>query len=155
VTRFFDLSLLADQSLVQAGWVESVPDDLLQATVRLLQQGSAGRAQVRPQVEVQWSFEPTRGIATVRREGRVTLLMVLVRGEEPELLATWLAELRKAPPIRTLHGDDPEAFEIVRRMPYRPFSASVLLPEGTREEQKPLVDFGRALAMAFFSAQWS
>jgi hypothetical protein len=91
----------------------------------------------------------------VRVQGRVTLLSIAIASEEPsELLELWLAQLRAMPSLKLLNAADPMAFEIIRRLRERPISASVLLPEGSREENKDLLDLQRAVSFSLLSARW-
>jgi hypothetical protein len=151
--RIFDLTLLADQSLVQAAWV--LPEDLLHlpAAVEVLKTGSVGRAPLMGR-ELQWNAQPGQAISTMRVEGRVTLLSIALAGEGGELLELWIASLRAMPSIRLVNANEAHAFEIIRRVRERPLSASVLLPEGSREEQKELLDLQRSVSFALLSAQW-
>ena len=154
VDRFFELTLLADQSLVQAGWVQA---GAVEAAARLLARGPAGRGPTPlAGISLKWSFEPGLGLATYFKEGRMLLLSLLLGGaaREPEALDLWMDGLRGAPPVKQVNGDDPEAFEIFRRLRDRPLCASVLLPEGSREECKALLDFHRGVAAALFNARW-
>ena len=159
VERFFELVLLADQSLVQAGWVELATAPSRDAATSLLSSGPVGRAELPlPKTALKWTFEPQLGITTAFVNGHMTLLSALLGSpaspREPEMLAAWMAGLRGAPPVKQINGDDPEAFEIFRRMRERPLCASVLLPEGSREDCKDLLDFHRGVASAFFTARW-
>jgi hypothetical protein len=159
VERFFELVLLADQSLVQAGWVAVRDVPALDAAAKLLAAGPAGRAELPlPGVSLKWTFEPQLGISTAYKDGRMMLLSVLLgtpaSPNEPQMLSLWMDGLRGAPPVKQVNGDDPEAFEIFRRVRERPLCASVLLPEGTRDECKALVDFHRGVAAALFTAKW-
>jgi hypothetical protein len=151
--RIFDLTLLADQSLVQAAWV--LPEDLLHvpAAVEVLKTGSVGRAPLLGR-ELQWNAQPGQAISTMRVEGRVTLLSIALAGEGVELLDLWIASLRSMPSIRLVNANEAHAFEIIRRVRERPLSASVLLPEGTREEQKELLDLQRSVSFSLLNAHW-
>jgi hypothetical protein len=154
IEKLFELTLLADQSLVQAAWV--LPADLLHIppVVEVLRRGSEGRAELLGR-ELQWSAQPGQAISTVRVQGRVTLLSIAIASEEPsELLELWLAQLRAMPSLKLLNAADPMAFEIIRRLRERPISASVLLPEGSREENKDLLDLQRAVSFSLLSARW-
>ena len=73
---------------------------------------------------------------------------------ETEMLDLWMQGMRAAPPVKQLNGGDPEAFEIFRRIRERPLAASVLLPEGSREDARELLDFHRGVAAALFTARW-
>lgn len=154
IEKLFELTLLADQSLVQAAWV--MPSDLLHIpdVVSLLKQGPEGRGPLSGR-ELQWSAQPGQAISTVRVQGRVTLLSIaLCDSGASELLELWLAQLRAMPSLKLLNAGDPMAFEIIRRIRERPLSASVLLPEGTREENKALLDLQRAVSFSLLSARW-
>jgi hypothetical protein len=160
VERFFEVVLLADQSLVQAGWVGLADVGAREPAAKLLASGPTGRADLPlPGVSLKWTFEPQLGITTAFTGARMTLLSVLLGSpaspREGEMLGLWVSMLRSAPPVKQLNGDDPEAFEIFRRVRDRPLAASVLLPEGSREECKALVDFHRGVAAALFTAKWS
>lgn len=156
----FELTLLADESLVQAGWQEPPTAALLAPAVKLLSQGPTGRAPLPlpGAPELQWSAAPGRAITSVRLEGRVVLVGVALHGtdasEESALLELWLAALRDTPAIQKLHGTETQAFEVFRVMKDRPLCAAVLFPEGTLEEQKALVDLHRAIAWALVTARW-
>jgi hypothetical protein len=153
IERIFDLTLLADQSLVQAAWV--LPEDLrhVEDAVEVLKAGSIGRAPLMGR-ELQWNAQPGAAISTMRLEGRVTLLSIALMREGGELLDLWISSLRAMPSIRMVNANDANAFEIIRRVRERPLSASVLLPEGTREEQRELLDLQRSVSFALLSAQW-
>jgi hypothetical protein len=154
IEKLFELTLLADQSLVQAAWV--LPADLLHIpeVVKVLRQGPSGRADLLGR-ELQWNAQPGEAISTVRVQGRVTLLSIALGGSEPsELLDLWLTQLRAMPSLKLLNAADPMAFEIIRRIRERPLSASVLLPEGTREENKDLLNLQRAVSFSLLSARW-
>jgi hypothetical protein len=154
IEKLFELTLLADQSLVQAAWV--LPADLLHVpeVVEVLRQGPVGRAPLLGR-ELQWNAQPGQAISTVRFEGRVNLLSIaLTASEPPDLLDLWLAQLREMPSLKLLNAADPLAFEIIRRIRERPLCASVLLPEGTREESKDLLDLQRTISFSLLSARW-
>ena len=154
IEKLFELTLLADQSLVQAAWV--LPADLLHVpeVVEVLRRGPSGRAPLAGR-ELQWNAQPGQAISTVRVKGRVTLLSIALSDSEPsELLTLWLAQLRAMPSLQLLNAADPLAFEIIRRIRERPLSASVLLPEGSREENKDLLDLQRAVSFSLLSARW-
>jgi hypothetical protein len=158
--RFFELVLLADQSLVQAGWLDAelVPERAAAAAV--LAAGPAGRgATALPGVTLKWTFEPGLGLVTAYSDGRVALLGILLGGppspREEEMLAAWIGQLRAATLLSRLNGEDPEAFEIFRRLRDRPLAAAVLLPEGSRQDCQALVQFQRGVAAAFLTARWN
>jgi hypothetical protein len=139
---------------VQAAWV--LPTDLLHVAevVPVLKQGPAGRAQLLGR-ELQWNAQPGQAISTVRLEGRVNLVSIALTASEPsDLLDLWLAQLREMPSLKLLNAADPMAFEIIRRIRERPLCASVLLPEGPREENKHLLDLQRTISFSLLSARW-
>jgi hypothetical protein len=87
-------------------------------------------------------------------QGRVTLLSIALTEPGDGVLDLWLASLRAMPSVSLLNAADPMAFEIIRRIRERPLSASVLLPEGTREENKELLDLQRSVSFSLLSARW-
>jgi hypothetical protein len=153
IEKLFELTLLADQSLVQAAWV--LPADLLHvpSVVEVLKAGPVGRGPLQGR-ELQWNAQPGQAISTIRVQGRVTLLSIALTEPAGDLLGLWLASLRAMPSVRLLNAADPMAFEVIRRVRERPLSASVLLPEGTREENKELLDLQRAVSFSLLSARW-
>jgi hypothetical protein len=156
IEKLFECVLFADQTLAQAAWVEPATLHDLAAVVEILKRGPISRAPLPlAPYELQWRAEPGSAITTVRREGHVVLLSVVLEHEGAELLDVWLEALRGSKSIQLLHGDDKQAFEVLRRLPQRPMSASVMMPEGTREEAKALLDLHRTIAFALLSAKWT
>jgi hypothetical protein len=153
IEKLFELALLADQSLVQATWV--LPADLLHvpSVVEVLKQGPVGRGDLLGR-ELQWNTQRGQAISTLRVQGRVTLLSIALTDPGDGVLDLWLASLRAMPSVSLLNAADPMAFEIIRRIRERPLSASVLLPEGTREENKELLDLQRSVSFSLLSARW-
>jgi hypothetical protein len=154
IDQLFECVLLADQSLVRAVWVAPTEMVDVPQVVEILKQGHTGRAPL-GEYELQWRAEPGSAITTVRKGGHVVLMSVAVIDSAAELLQVWLTALRGAKPIAQLHGDDPQAFDVIRHLRQRPMLASVLLPEGSREESKALLDLHRSVAFALLSANWS
>jgi hypothetical protein len=84
----------------------------------------------------------------------VLLSVVLLQKNAP-LVDVWLSALRGSKSIAIVNGNDPHSFEVLSRLPQRPMTASVMLPEGSAEEAKAVLDLHRSIAFALLSATWA